>query len=150
MKNLIAAAALTFTAIVSANVARANEVVKHQLSANDQREIDSLTDQFFKRLQAGDVSGAVTGFLGNTGLMEGKKAEIAQLSGQVTTIISIYGPISNCVLVQIDGRGGVAQEEQYLCQHEKLATRWKLLLVKTSKGWVAGNLFFDDKLMNTE
>jgi hypothetical protein len=128
----------------------ASPVVKHQLSEADAKQIDAMGDQFFSELKEANVDKAVTGFLGNTGLMEGKKAEIAQLAGQINTIINIYGSISNCVLVQSDGRGGVVEQRQFICQHEKLATRWKLLFVKSTKGWVAGNLYFDDKVMNQE
>ena len=125
-------------------------VVAHKLTADDEQKISNMSDRFFADLQnaGGDV--AVKNYLGNSDLMSGKTAELAQLAGQINTIIGIYGKISKCILVRTEGRGGVVEERQFICQHQKLATRWKLLFVKTTDTWVASNMFFDDKVMATD
>jgi hypothetical protein len=150
MQIRLTAIALALAIVIASSGAAARPVVKHQLSEVDEQQIDAMSNQFFSRLRSSSPESAVTGFLGNTELMEGKKAELAQLAGQIVTGLNIYGAISECILVQSKGRGGVAEERQFICQHDKLATRWKLLFIKTTKGWIAGNLYFDDKVMSDD
>jgi hypothetical protein len=141
---------LAFSLATASTGAFGKPVVNHQLSTIDKQQLDSMSDQFFLRLKASSAGAAVTGFLGNTELMEGKRAELEQLADQISTALSIYGPVSECIPVQSKGRGSVVEERQFICQHEKLATRWKLLFIKTTKGWIAGNLYFDDKVMSDD
>jgi hypothetical protein len=149
MSRLLVALALTISIIGTAR-ANAKPVIEHQLTEADHIKIDAMADEMFARLQAGSIDKAVEGFLGTTGLMAGKKAQLTQVAAQISTTIDIYGPISNCILVQSDGKGGIVEEQEYICQHENLVTRWKLLFVKTTKGWIAGNLYFDDKPMRDD
>lgn len=134
-------------ALISAAPGFAKPVVEHKLSVADEAEIDALTGELFTRLKAGDVEGAVQGFLGSTELMDGKKAELTKISSQIRNAIEIYGPISNCLLATKEGRAGIVEEQQFLCQHDKFVVRWKLLLLKTSKQWIAGLLYFDENVM---
>lgn len=150
MKAFRSAAAIGFAALLFSAGVAARPVEKHQLSTADHASIDALTDRLFARLKAGEIEAAVQGFLGTSGLMEGKKAELAQLASQIRTTLDIYGPVSNCLLARSQGRVGLVEEQQFICQHDQLATRWKLTMVKTTRGWIAGNLYFDDKLTSED
>lgn len=131
----------------SPTAAIGRDLVAHKLSNEDTLAIDRKSDDFFALLKQGQPENAVKNLLGTTGLMEGKKSELTQLSNQIASSLDIYGPISDCLLVQRDGRGGVVEEQQFICTHSKLASRWKLLFIKTANGWIAGNLYFDDRVM---
>jgi hypothetical protein len=128
----------------------ARPVVEHKLSASDEQQIDAISDKFFTQLKASKVESAVSGVFQSSELMAGKTAELSQISSQMQTSLNIYGPISECVLVQSSGRGNVVEAQQYICQHQKLATRWKIEFVKTTKGWITSNLSFDDKVMSED
>lgn len=142
--------ALAFAIVSASSGAAARPVAKHRLSEVDEQQIDAMSDKFFSQLKSSSPESAVAGFLGTTELIEIKKAEVTELASQIGKGLNIYGAISQCILVQSNGRGGVVEEQQFICEHDKFATRWKLLFVKTTKGWIAGNLYFDDKIMSEE
>ncbi len=143
-------AILLLAASISPQTGKTATIVAHKLTADDEQQISTMSDRLFADLQSAGADVAVKNYLGDSDLMAGKKAELAQLAGQINTIIGIYGKISKCILVRTEGRGGVVEERQFICQHLKLATRWKLLFVKTTDTWVASNMFFDDKVMATD
>lgn len=150
MKSFIIACITAALALPVATVAHAKDVVEHKLSDDDVQKVDAIADTFFSKLIAGKAPDAINGFLGTSKLMAGKTADLTNLINQINSGSEIYGPISACVLVSKKGRGGVVEEQQFLCQHEHFITRWKLAFAKTSKGWIATNLYFDDRVSSDD
>ena len=101
--------ALAFAIVSASSGAAARPVVKHQLSEVDEQQIDAMSDKFFSQLKSSSPESAVAGFLGTTELIESKKAEVTELASQIGKGLNIYGAISQCILVQSNGRGGVAE-----------------------------------------
>jgi hypothetical protein len=145
VKSFIIACITAALALSFATPVHAKDVVEHKMSDDDVQKVDAIADAFFSKLIAGEAPAAIEGFLGTSKLMAGKTVELTNLISQINTGSDIYGPISACVLVSKKGRGGIVEEQQYLCQHEHFITRWKLAFAKTSKGWIASNLYFDDR-----
>lgn len=119
------------------------------LSQADAAAVDRIGQTVFAKLKAGQSADAVGAFFGATSLANGKQAELQLLTGQIDSTIAIYGPISACELVEESARGSMATHRLYLCAHAKYATRWKMLFVKTTEGWIGANLTFDDKVQNS-
>jgi hypothetical protein len=150
MKSVFIACVTAALALPIVTPVHAKDVVEHSMSNDDVQKVDMLVDTFVDRLVTGKYDTAVKEFLGTSELMSGKTAELAQLVSQIKSAAEIYGPISKCVLVAKKGRGGIFEEHMYLCQHARLLTRWKLAFAKTSGGWVATNLYFDDKVADED
>lgn len=107
---------------------------------------DSISDAAISQLKAGHAKQALSGFFGANPLMDGKQNELALLEGQITSALSIYGPIRTCELVETAKRGTLVENRMYLCQHDHFVSRWRFLLIRTSNGWIGNNFGFDEKV----
>lgn len=119
------------------------------LSQGDAAAVDTIGQNVFSKLKAGRTAEAVGAFFGATSLASGKQAELRMLTDQIDSTIAIYGPISACELVEENTRGSMATHRLYLCSHTKYVTRWRMLFVKTTGGWMGAFLNFDDKVQNS-
>ena len=107
---------------------------------------DSISDAAISQLKAGHAKQALSGFFGANPLMDGKQNELALLEGQITSALSIYGPMRTCELVETAKRGTLIENRMYLCQHDHFVSRWRFLLFRTASGWVGNNFGFDEKV----
>ena len=107
---------------------------------------DSISEATISQLKAGHAKQALSGFFGANPLMDGKQNELAVLEGQITSAVSIYGPIRTCELVESVKRGTLVENRMYLCQHDHFVSRWRFLLIRTASGWVGNNFGFDEKV----
>lgn len=117
-------------------------------SASDDAAIDKLIAPAIAALEAGKARQAVDAYLGSNPLIASKTSDIAYLTSQIDSTMGIYGPISSCQLSQTRSNGPLVEQRLYHCQHKTFLTRWIFLSIKTQSGWIAGNLSFDDKVMN--
>lgn len=107
---------------------------------------DTISGAAIAQLKAGHAKQALSGFFGANPLMDGKQNELALLEGQITSALSIYGPMRTCELVESAKRGTLVENRMYLCQHDHFVSRWRFLLIRTASGWVGNNFSFDEKV----
>jgi len=78
-----------------------------------------------------------------------KRTDIDFVGLQAETVITTYGPINECQLVEKSSRGSWTQARLYICQHTNYLTRWVFNVIKTPQGWQAADFRYDDKFANT-
>lgn len=115
------------------------------LAQADESAIDKLVEPTLSQLRAGNAALALNSFFGTSRLMTGKSVELQALASQINSSIEIYGSLAQCELVERRNHGSFVQVRLYVCQHERMATRWQFTMVKTTNGWIGANLYFDDK-----
>lgn len=143
--GLIIASALALALMAAGGPASAKPVAD-EISSSENATIDTMADELFATLKAGQSLKAVNGFLGRAKLMASKSQEATFLASQIDSTINIYGPIKNCLLYSQNDRAGIVQARLYLCQHQDYLTRWHLSFGKTGNGWEPLSLNFDDKV----
>lgn len=114
-------------------------------TAQDNSQIEALISPMIAGLKANHVKQASADYFNSNPNMAGKSTDVEFFGVQAEAIISAYGPIRDCQLIQNESYGSWAQTRLFICQHERFLSRWIFTVVKTAKGWQAGNLFFDDK-----
>jgi hypothetical protein len=136
---------LAAISLILTSPAFGQNLVVSGLTADDETRIDALVTPVLLGLKSGQVRKATSDFFQTSAAMAGKQSEVSLFGTQAEGALAIYGKVGECQLTDRINYGTYAQARLYICQHEKFLTRWIFDLVRTSKGWEAGNLRFDDK-----
>lgn len=115
------------------------------ISRESATEIDRLAKSVIDALIAGDAKRAVDAFVAGSPLMAGKTIELGALQSQVQTAMTAYGKISTVELAKQQSLGASVVRRYYVARQDKLVTRWELVFVQTSSGWVIAYFGFDDQ-----
>lgn len=124
----------------------AQPVRSADLSSTDIAKIDALAAGTFERIRGGKSNDALNYFFANSPLATAKVAELKMLGTQIDTVSGIYGSMGECRLAETKDKVGLVAQRLYICQHDAYLTRWKMLFVKSSKGWAGANVSYDDKV----
>ena len=115
------------------------------VSQADEAQLDQIAEGLFANLRAGKTDAGVAQFFGSSSLMSSKVDQLKLLVAQIDSAIGIYGKIGGCEKVDSVSKGSFVQYRTYTCQHTNMLTSWSFAFFKTSRGWIAGNLFFKDQ-----
>ena len=137
---------MAFAAMLWAVPAAASEALPP--TPGDAAQIDKLIVPFIAGLKAGKAGDAINAYMATNALTRQKTTEIDYVALQAQTVLTTYGPISECQLVETQSRGSWAQTRLYICQHTNYLTRWVFTVMKTPQGWQAANFRYDDKFSN--
>ena len=118
-------------------------------SLADEAQIDKLIGSFVAGLKSGKAKDAIVSYMATNALTRQKTTDIDFVGLQAETVITTYGPVSECQLIEKSSRGSWTQARLYICQHANYLTRWIFTVIKTPQGWQAANFRYDDKFTNT-
>ena len=108
---------------------------------------DRIADDLFAKLKSADVSGAIDATLGQSALLAGRQAELGALAKQIDASFSAYGAITHYECARQETFSSLMIYREYVAQHEKMLTRWKMIFTKLPDGWTTVQLSYDDQII---
>ena len=114
-------------------------------NAADEAKIDALIAPVLTAIKTGKAAKATTAFMTSNPIAATKVTEMEYFGMQVDSALSVYGPASNCQLVEKVSRSSFDQSRLYVCPSPKAVTRWVFRVGNMTGGWAALLLYFDDK-----
>ena len=127
---------------LTSNTAMAKPVVTAGISQADEDQIDRMAEALFSNLRTKNTDNGIKQFFGSSSLMTSKSDQLKLL---VDSAIGLYGTVGTCENVETTSEGTLVEYRRYVCQHTNMLTSWNMSFFKTSKGWIAANLYFKDQ-----
>ena len=127
------------------NTAMAKPVVTAGISQADEDQIDRMAEALFSNLRTKNTDNGIKQFFGSSSLMTSKSDQLKLLVDQIDSAIGLYGTVGTCENVETTSEGTLVEYRRYVCQHTNMLTSWNMSFFKTSKGWIAANLYFKDQ-----
>ncbi len=122
-----------------------NRVESSIPTAADETQIDALINPVLGAIHQGKVGAAITTFMFSSPFSAQRGTEVNLFASQADATVMAIGPSSTCLLNEKRSQTAIDEARVYVCSHDKAATRWVFRMVKTTRGWIAANLYFDDK-----
>lgn len=115
------------------------------ISQADEDKIDRMAEALFTSLRTKNTENGIRQFFGSSSLMMSKSDQLKLLVDQIDSAIGLYGAVGTCENVETTSDGTLVEYRRYVCQHANMLTSWNMSFFKTSKGWIAANLYFKDQ-----
>ena len=108
-------------------------------------EVDAIEKRFFTPLAAGRTNEALDYAFSLSPLYATKADLKLQISTQYDTVIKVYGVADRWERVSAEALGTFTRRETILVHHKEYVTRWRLIFINTTHGWVIADIRFDDQ-----
>lgn len=127
--------------------ALAHDTPRDVLSVPSEAEIAAaqrIADNPIAKIEAGNHEEAIADVLAANPLLATKASEKNLLIGQARTATEVYGPVKRCVLESREPSSELRITFLYVCQHENMLLRWRLVTDHLAGGWNITNISFTD------
>ncbi|WP_157093109.1 hypothetical protein [Paraurantiacibacter namhicola] len=130
---------------LTATPAAAQDAAATENTADADAATAPIREAFFARMKEGRTGEALEALFVKAGQSLIKPVALSDLERQFDNAITLYGPLRECHVYQQESAATLLASYRYLCQHDRMITRWHLTFIRLPNGWQGGYIKFDDK-----